>query len=102
MFFVCEVWCIADVSSVSPSSVQTEELTLETLAIHQTSQAKNISYQPLIKTIFSLLSHSEITRVFSNSFSSVKKFSVMYANVIRKNQQDVIYLLCILPALCVI
>ena len=26
MFFACGIWCVADVSSVSPSSEQTEEL----------------------------------------------------------------------------
>ena len=26
MFFACEIWCVADVSSVSPSSEQTEAL----------------------------------------------------------------------------
>ena len=33
MFFACGIWCLADVSSVSPSSEQAEEgLTLETSA----------------------------------------------------------------------
>ena len=58
MLFACEVWCIADVSSVSPSADHVQAslkrvcsdvgLTFETLAAHahQTSQAKNITYQP--------------------------------------------------------
>ena len=54
------VWCLADVSSVSPSSEQTapsvcsdEGLTLETSAKHHIPQATNIPYQPLlIKPIF--------------------------------------------------
>ena len=48
------IWCLADVSSVSPSSEQTkntkycsdEGLTLETSAKHHIPQATNIPYQP--------------------------------------------------------
>ena len=58
MFFACGVWCLVDVSSVSRSLEQTEEL----WATHYISQAKNIPYQPLlIKPIFSLLAHAEKT-----------------------------------------
>ena len=55
MFVACGIWCLADVSSVSPSSEQTEEglteqtdegLTLETSAKHHIPQATNIPYQP--------------------------------------------------------
>ena len=50
MFVACGIWCLADVSSVSPSSEQTvcsdEGLTLETLAKHHIPQATNIPYQP--------------------------------------------------------
>ena len=57
MFFACGIWCLAEVSSVSPLSEQTdlstavcsnEGLTLETSANHQIPQAKNIPYQPLL------------------------------------------------------
>ena len=53
MFAVtCVIWCLADVSSVSPSSEQTvcsdEGLTLETSAKHHIPQATNIPYQPLL------------------------------------------------------
>ena len=60
MFVACGIWCFADVSSVSPSSEQTEDcsdegLTLETSAKHHSPQATNIPYQPLlIKPIFNL------------------------------------------------
>ena len=61
MFFACGIWCVADVSSVSPSSEQTkrvcsdEGLTLETSATHYIPQANNIPYQPLlIKPVCSL------------------------------------------------
>ena len=63
MFVACGIWCLADVSSVSPSSEQTVELgqlsvsdlllicsdeglTLETSAKHHIPQATNIPYQP--------------------------------------------------------
>ena len=53
MFVACGIWCLADVSSVSPSSEQTESgvcsdegLTLETSAKHHIPQATNIPYQP--------------------------------------------------------
>ena len=57
MFVACGIWCLADVSSVSPSSEQTGELwanqclnseglTLETSAKHHIPQATNIPYQP--------------------------------------------------------
>ena len=51
MFVACGIWCLADVSSVSPSSEQTvdcsdEGLTLETSAKHHILQATNIPYQP--------------------------------------------------------
>ena len=47
MFVACGIWCLVDVSSVSPSSEQTEEgLTLETSAKHHIPQATNIPYQP--------------------------------------------------------
>ena len=72
IFVNCGIWCLADVSSVSPSSEQagelwfeecedssipqsapTEGLTLETSAKHHIPQATNIPYQPLlIKPIF--------------------------------------------------
>ena len=64
MFVACGIWCLADVSSVSPSSEQTcsveavvcsdeglaavcsdEGLTLETSAKHHIPQATNIPYQ---------------------------------------------------------
>ena len=72
MFFACGIWCLADVSSISPSSEQSAKhhipqsvcsdkaLTLETSAKHHIPQAKNIPYQPLlIKPIFSVLAHAE-------------------------------------------
>ena len=49
MFVACGIWCLADVSSVSPSSEQKgsdEGLTLETSAKHHIPQATNIPYQP--------------------------------------------------------
>ena len=57
MFVACGIWSLADVSSVSPSSEQTEQsadgavcsdegLTLETSAKHHIPQATNIPYQP--------------------------------------------------------
>ena len=57
MFVACGIWCLAGVSSVSPSSEQTqgltletpetdEGLTLETPAKHHIPQATNIPYQP--------------------------------------------------------
>ena len=67
MFVASGIWCLADVSSVSPSSEQTGELseqtgelcqfhnspvcsdeglTLETSAKHHIPQATNIPYQP--------------------------------------------------------
>ena len=78
MFVACGIWCLADVSSVSPSSEQTLELfleqfcsdervcsdegpTLEPSAKHHIPQATNIvPYQPLlIKPVFSVLAHGE-------------------------------------------
>ena len=57
MFVGCGIWCLADVSSVSPSSEQTEDsdegLTLETSAKHHIPQATNIPYQPC-RTVFTL------------------------------------------------
>ena len=65
MFFAYGIiWCVAGVSSVSPSSEQiaNEGLTLETSATHHIPQAKNIPYQPLlIKPVFSLLANGEKT-----------------------------------------
>ena len=54
MFVACGIWCLADVSNVSPSSEQRDEpivcsdegLTLETSAKHHIPQATNIPYQP--------------------------------------------------------
>ena len=47
MFVACGIWCLADVSSVSPLSEQTNEgLMLETSAKHHIPQATNIPYQP--------------------------------------------------------
>ena len=61
MFFACGIWCVADVSSVSPSSEQTNARN-----VSYTPQAKNIPYQPLlIKPVFSLLAHAEKNRFFS-------------------------------------
>ena len=60
MFFACGIWRLADVSSVSPSSALTKDLTLETSAKNHIRQAKNIPYQPLlIKSIFGILTHAE-------------------------------------------
>ena len=78
MFVACGIWCLADVSSVSPSSEQTpkvdmvclspvrhgfcsdEGLTLETSAKHHIPQATNIPCQSLlIKPIFSVLDDAE-------------------------------------------
>ena len=66
MFVACGIWCLADVSSVSPSSEQTGEfcsdegLTLEMSAKHHIPQATKILYQPLlIKPTFSVLAHAE-------------------------------------------
>ena len=47
MFFACGIWCVADVSSVSPSSdrlavCSDEGLTLETSATHHIPQIKYI------------------------------------------------------------
>ena len=72
MFVACRIWCLADVSSVSPSSEQTacsdEGLTLETSAKHHILQATNIPYQPLlIKPIFSVLAHGRKTVFFKTS-----------------------------------
>ena len=48
VFVAGGIWCLADVSSVSPSSEQTQDegLTLETSAKHHTPPATNIPYQP--------------------------------------------------------
>ena len=47
MFVAFGIRCLADVSSVSPSSEQTGEgLTLETSAKHRIPKATNIPYQP--------------------------------------------------------
>ena len=43
MFIACGIWCLADVSSVSPSSAPTKG-TLETSAKHHIPQAINIPY----------------------------------------------------------
>ena len=60
MFFACGIWCVAEVSSVSPSVCSHEGLTLQTSAKHHIPQAKNILYQPLlIKLIFNVLAHAE-------------------------------------------
>ena len=72
IFVACGIWCLADVSSVSPSSEQTvcsdEGLTLETSAKHHILQATNIPYQPLlIKPIFSVLAHGRKTVFFKTS-----------------------------------
>ena len=78
IYFICGIWCVADVSSVSPSSEQTaslsdEGLTLETSATHHIPQAKNIPYQPLlIKPTFSLLANTE------KQFFSKLVFQCMY------------------------
>ena len=40
MFFTCEIWCIADVSSVSPSSEQTLVL------LRRRANAGNVGYTP--------------------------------------------------------
>ena len=54
IFVACGIWCLADISSVSPSSEQNspvcsdEGLTLETSAKHHIPQATNIPYQPLL------------------------------------------------------
>ena len=51
-----------------PQSAPTTEglLTLETSATHQTPEAKNIPYQPLlVKPAFSLLANAEKTGIFS-------------------------------------
>ena len=45
MFVACGIWCLADVSSVRPSSEQT----LETSAKHHIPQATNIPHQPLLR-----------------------------------------------------
>ena len=57
MFVACGIWCLADVSSVSPSSERAvgsdEGLTLETSAKHHIPHATNIPYQLLlIKPIY--------------------------------------------------
>ena len=67
-YLISEIWCLADVSSVSPSSSQTESgLTLETSVKHHIPQAKNIPYQPLlINPIFSVLAHAEKQGFFQN------------------------------------
>ena len=55
MFVACGIWCLVDVSSVSPSSEHTavcsdEGLTLETSAKHHIPQATSIPYQPCLQT----------------------------------------------------
>ena len=47
MFVACGIWCLADVSSVSPSS--DVGLTLETSVKHHIPEATNIPYQPCCK-----------------------------------------------------
>ena len=72
MFVACGIWCLADVSSVSPSSEQTsgeamtkipvcsdEGLTLETSAKHYPTGDKHTISTLLIKPIFSVLAHAE-------------------------------------------
>ena len=48
MFVACGIWCLADVSIVSPSVCSDEGLTLETSAKHHIPQATNIPHQPLV------------------------------------------------------
>ena len=72
MFVACGIWCLADVSSVSPSSERLlcsdEGLTLETSPKRHIPQATNIPYQPLlIKPIFSVLAHAEKQSFFKTS-----------------------------------
>ena len=73
MFVACGIWCLVDVSSVSPSSEQTAA-----------PQATNIPYQPLlIKPIFTFfaslrcLSHSPISLCFLMCFCSRYAFSAV-------------------------
>ena len=81
-------WCLADVSSVCPSSEQTptavcsdEGLTLETSAKHHIPQATNIPYQPLfIKPIFSVLVHAE-----KQFFSKLVRFHIFWLSKLSRN-----------------
>ena len=61
MFVACGIWCLADVSSVSPLSTPTKGLRWKRqLYKHHILQATNIPYQPLLtKPIFSVLAHAE-------------------------------------------
>ena len=71
MFVACGIWCLADVSSVSPSSKQTqvcsdEGLTLETSAKHHIPQATNIPYQPSWSNPYSACSPTQKNSFFQN------------------------------------
>ena len=90
MFVACGIWCLADVSSISPSSEQTtvhgllavcsgEGLTLETSANHHIPQATNIPYQPRVvsqlETVASnmLLFHGSLI----DTISQIQSFMVV-------------------------
>ena len=66
MFVACGIWCLADVSSVSPSSEQTEGLTLETSAKHHIPQATNIPYQPCWSNPYLAYSPTQKNSLFQN------------------------------------
>ena len=70
MFFACEVWCIADVSSVSLSVCSGEGLLFKLSAIHQNPQKQDTPYQPLlIKSMisFSIFQHRKTAFVKTNN-----------------------------------
>ena len=47
MFFASGIWCVADVSSVSPSSEQTQTITQQSISLlRQRANARNVSYTP--------------------------------------------------------
>ena len=70
MFFAGEVCCIADISSVNPSSEQAFYLTRAN-AIHQTSPSKSLPYQPLLIIAYLQLARQRRSnRDFSNYSSS--------------------------------
>ena len=95
MFFACRIWCIADVSSVSPLICKsglaglTEELTLETSATHhpahhipQSYSAKTLSF--FSKLVFQCLFPTCLQELRLRFYWSVN--STTYENFIRVSQ----------------
>ena len=61
MFYACEVWCIADISSVSPSSAP---ITLETSAKHQTNVEQTGFFSKQISGVQEIDAPSQARHIF--------------------------------------